>query len=156
MSDTSMEALYCRHHQVTTHGLAAWLCSPQCPLLGTPVHTTLRTVWPSGLRRWLKAPFRKGVGSTPTAVTLRLGACTHTEGLRACAQAADRVGPRVHNRHGGCGVPSHTTVIDPTATASCPVPHRSFKTVWPSGLRRWLKAPFRKGVGSNPTAVNAL
>ena len=29
----------------------------------------------------------------------------------------------------------------------------SAKTVWPSGLRRWLKAPFRKGVGSNPTAV---
>ena len=29
-------------------------------------------------------------------------------------------------------------------------------TVWPSGLRRWLKAPFRKGVGSNPTAVNGL
>ena len=29
------------------------------------------------------------------------------------------------------------------------------KTVWPSGLRRWLKAPFRKGVGLNPTAVNA-
>ena len=29
----------------------------------------------------------------------------------------------------------------------------AFKTVWPSGLRRWLKAPFRKGVGSNPTAV---
>ena len=26
----------------------------------------------------------------------------------------------------------------------------AFKTVWPSGLRRWLKAPFRKGVGSNP------
>ena len=30
---------------------------------------------------------------------------------------------------------------------------RSAWTVWPSGLRRWLKAPFRKGVGSNPTAV---
>jgi hypothetical protein len=27
------------------------------------------------------------------------------------------------------------------------------KTLWPSGLRRWLKAPFRKGVGSNPTSV---
>ena len=27
------------------------------------------------------------------------------------------------------------------------------KTVWPSGLRRWLQAPVRKGVGSNPTAV---
>ena len=30
------------------------------------------------------------------------------------------------------------------------------KTVWPSGLRRWLKAPVRKGVGSNPTAVILL
>ena len=28
------------------------------------------TVWPSGLRRWLQAPVRKGVGSNPTAVTL--------------------------------------------------------------------------------------
>ena len=27
------------------------------------------------------------------------------------------------------------------------------KTVWPSGLRRWLQAPVRKGVGLNPTAV---
>jgi hypothetical protein len=27
------------------------------------------------------------------------------------------------------------------------------QTLWPSGLRRWLKAPFRKGVGSNPTGV---
>ena len=26
-------------------------------------------------------------------------------------------------------------------------------TVWPSGLRRWHKAPVRKGVGSNTTAV---
>ena len=30
------------------------------------------TLWPSGLRRWLKAPFRKGVGSNPTGVSLRL------------------------------------------------------------------------------------
>ena len=30
------------------------------------------------------------------------------------------------------------------------------KTVWPSGVRRWLKAPVRKGVGSNPTAVISL
>ena len=27
------------------------------------------------------------------------------------------------------------------------------KTVWPSGLRRWLQVEVRKGVGSNPTAV---
>ena len=25
-------------------------------------------------------------------------------------------------------------------------------TTWPSGLRRWLQAPVRKGMGSNPTA----
>ena len=31
----------------------------------------------------------------------------------------------------------------------------SFMTVWPSGLRRWLQAPVRKGVGSNPTAVTS-
>ena len=36
------------------------------------------TVWPSGLRRWLQAPVRKGVGSSPTAVSLHkdeTGAC---------------------------------------------------------------------------------
>ena len=32
------------------------------------------TVWPSGLRRWLQAPVRKGVGSNPTAVTFPLNA----------------------------------------------------------------------------------
>ena len=30
------------------------------------------------------------------------------------------------------------------------------ETLWPSGLRRWLKAPFRKGVGSNPTGVTFI
>ncbi len=33
-----------------------------------------RTVWPSGLRRWLQAPVRKGVGSNPTAVTVAASA----------------------------------------------------------------------------------
>ena len=32
---------------------------------------------------------------------------------------------------------------------------RMDRTLWPSGLRRWLKAPVRKGVGSNPTGVIA-
>ena len=32
----------------------------------------LMSVWPSGLRRWLKAPFRKGVGSIPKGVTAAL------------------------------------------------------------------------------------
>jgi hypothetical protein len=30
----------------------------------------LRTLWPNSLRRWLKAPFRKSVGSNPTGVIL--------------------------------------------------------------------------------------
>ena len=34
-----------------------------------------------------------------------------------------------------------------------PKPNNYIRTVWPSGLRRWLQAPVRKGVGSNPTAV---
>ena len=28
-----------------------------------------------------------------------------------------------------------------------------YKTEWPSGLRRWIKAPVRKGAGSNPVSV---
>ena len=47
--------------------------------------------------------------------------------------------------------PWHTTIRD---DVSVPGSSRSVAlTVWPSGLRRWLQAPVRKGVGSNPTAV---
>ena len=35
-------------------------------------------------------------------------------------------------------------------------PEETNRTVWPSGLRRWLQAPVHKGVGSNPTAVSSL
>ena len=42
-------------------GVCAWVSVWRC------THTW--TVWPSGLRRWLQAPVRKGVGSNPTAVT---------------------------------------------------------------------------------------
>jgi hypothetical protein len=54
--------------------------------------------------------------------------------------------------------------IDAHTTSIAQYMHRTFirwgcqpletvKTVWPSGLRRWLEEPFRKGVGSNPAAV---
>ena len=36
------------------------------------------------------------------------------------------------------------------------LPEGKNMTVWPSGLRRWLQAPVRKGAGSNPTAVSSL
>ena len=42
--------------------------------------------------------------------------------------------------------------LDSKRRNNCCLP-ATFKTVWPSGLRRWLQAPVRKGVGSNPTAV---
>ena len=48
------------------------------------------TIWPSGLRRWLKAPFRKGVGSNPTVVTFSLVSemCTSLTATRTNYAAA--------------------------------------------------------------------
>ena len=43
-----------------------------------------------------------------------------------------------------------------TAADTTPAHASMTSTVWPSGLRRWLQAPVRKGVGSNPTAVMPL
>ena len=49
------------------------------------------TVWPSGLRRWLQAPVRKGVGSKSTAVTCgerreeHLRVCAEAEGMYLCS-----------------------------------------------------------------------
>ena len=75
------------------------------------------TVWPSGLRRWLKAPFRKGVGSNPTAVSLHLSARFTHFGLltvvavsRAAVRPSDALArsfPAVRHkgalwRHDGC------------------------------------------------------
>ena len=60
----------------------------------------------------------------------------------------------------GIGFPAHMQEVESgwgylESTKGCISCLRfAFKTVWPSGLRRWLKAPFRKGVGSNPTAVS--
>ena len=41
--------------------------SYKCPLMYKH-HFVDRTLWPSGLRHWLKAPVRKGVSSNPTGV----------------------------------------------------------------------------------------
>ena len=49
-------------------------CSSEIVKMAGRVHGKVSmlagTVFPSGLRRWLQAPVRKGVGSNPTAVTL--------------------------------------------------------------------------------------
>ena len=44
-----------------------------CPSKSLTCTNASKTVWPSGLRRWLQAPVRKGVGSNPTAVTFPVG-----------------------------------------------------------------------------------
>ena len=52
------------------------------------------TVWPSGLRRWLQAPVRKGVGSNPTAVTFCVFAetCSRTWPAHCKAKGRDDLG----------------------------------------------------------------
>ena len=50
----------------------------------------IKTVWPSGLRRWLKAPVRKGVGSNPTAVILESGASAVVGGKAVTVVRIDR------------------------------------------------------------------
>ena len=54
-----------------------------------------RTVWPSGLRRWLQAPVRKGVGSNPTAVILNMSTTEHAplNATRACPDTVANDGP---------------------------------------------------------------
>ena len=52
------------------------------------------TVWPSGLRRWLQAPVRKGVGSNPTAVTFSVAVSyRHTPRAATCSWETPRPPP---------------------------------------------------------------
>ena len=129
-----------------------------------------KTVWPSGLRRWLQAPVRKGMGSNPTAViymfcdlpfeievtNVPYPLYCELHSLDVCVSSV--LNPRVRSTvDAPKAIPaSHTMHFE----AEWRIKHehhakilKNAKTVWPSGLRRWLQAPVRKGVGSNPTAV---
>ena len=67
--------------------------------------------------------------------------------------------------HGQTGLELHfgwfTSITHPSLTSTLRIGLLSrghelqIRTVWPSGLRRWLQAPVRKGVGLNPTAVTS-
>ena len=53
-----------------------------------------RTIWPSGLRRWLKTPVRKGMGSNPTAVTdvfFSCSWCQRGSSILSCARVLARL-----------------------------------------------------------------
>ena len=60
-----------------------WAHALNTDLLPAPA----KTVWPSGLRRWLQAPVRKGVGSNPTAVTFAAVAGTRRDAPHAAARS---------------------------------------------------------------------
>ena len=143
-----------------------------------------RTAWPSGLRRWLQAPVRKGVGSSHTAVlsgttcngTLLLA--QHTRCIFSTPKTLSTKHPK-SSRYNLTFILNYVPALPkvprhfPRSSLSyhnlfrSPLCHflggtrRSIagnsefltRTAWLSGLRRWLQAPVRKGVGSNPTAV---
>ena len=87
-------------------------------------------------------------------VSLRLGLCwllARWRGWRT--RNAPLVGRRSHPCMPKNRTPAAQKItVNNVLTLDC---HLT-RTVWPSGLRRWLQAPVRKGVGSNPTAVRFL
>ena len=93
-----------------------------------------------------------------TVVVLSLFASRHAQTNNTCTQT--RLRGRVgfirynHIRRVTSGRRRHEKFV--CVFGGQPKPPVSLKTVWPSGLRRWLQAPVRKGVGSNPTAVIQL
>ncbi len=80
---------------------------------------TPKTGWPSGRRRWLQAPVRKGVGSNPTAVTLR--------DWRVCVCAR----PRSVNET----LRAQLVLRHPAPACLCALAEQALHAaVWPSGL----------------------
>ena len=93
------------------------------------------TVWPSGLRRWLKAPFRKGVGSNPTAVTfpgafvrtaVALSRHFHSTYTGACRLASDcKQKAQAHGLLGGFSLDYCYTQQNFQATSRVSIPHHT-------------------------------
>ena len=62
------DLMWHHHHQCSWAATCHRLLMPATRARVSARVLTNKTVWPSGLRRWLKAPFR-AVGSSPTAVS---------------------------------------------------------------------------------------
>ena len=103
-------------------------------------HSAPGTVWPSGLRRCAPQGAHNRCCQDVAIAKVRC------RGVYPRSAAAVRNGVR-------CACCQRL----PQASVCLRCGHAlSGETVWPSGLRRWLQAPVRKGVGSNPTAIIAL
>ena len=105
----------------------------------------LKTVWPSGLRRWLKAPFRKGVGSDPTGVNSVLHSSWPTaqvltdKGVQICIGS-----PWSQSNH-------HRRIVIPPGTDRYNL--HFLWLIWPGGPGPCLTMPRRTGAGSIPAGV---
>jgi hypothetical protein len=108
--------------------------------------------WPAGNPR-LGAP-RHGA-TRPRSSRASIGADANGETVGADARRTGEQGGE--RRRAWRGGPTNKVDLFEHRAAGRVADYSSVgsKTVWPSGLRRWLKAPVRKGVGSNPTAVIA-
>jgi hypothetical protein len=72
-----------------------------------------------------------------------------------CARMCTHTRTRIDCRHMCSHAFEGLTLTSPCGASRCSLERCDpSSTVWPSGLRRWLQAPVRKGVGSNPTAVS--
>ena len=93
-----------------------------------------------------------------SAADLWLRACV-AGGARARAPAPDPLQSRSrtansHNGSRNCNSYNwNQNVWGDVPERPCAVPA---ETIWPSGLRRWLKAPVRKGVGSRTPQLSRL
>ncbi len=126
-----------------------------------------KTVCPSGLRGWTQAPQRKlrGLKSFAASWPRRdllccAGGIPRLPASRQLGRVAEGAGFRSQPARSWVRVPQLSLTL---ASLWCLLAKRRFSTVffplaratiiWPSGLRRWLKAAVRKGLGSNPAAV---
>ena len=92
-----------------TTGIVKFTAHVQTVFYGVAVFIhflTIKTVWPSGLRRWLKAPFRKGVDSNPTAVNVAIHVffLNNSDRERSVFNSGSEVGCRVHTLRCARGV----------------------------------------------------
>ena len=97
---------------------------------------------------WCSGPLKKmdTLGFEPRAFRMRSGCDTTTPCARAKILVQTSILEVCDFSFLIVSGPCRIATSDATHTLAC-------GSFWPSGLRRWLQAPVRKGVGSNPTAV---
>ena len=123
------------HHRLP-HPKSSYSCNLRSPAMGSAAYVLMHKCFP-----WVIAS-----AGNRTRVTSMATMYSTTRPLMRMSGLAGNHHPLPSSMFYNMYAVLHDTLI-------CSLMYSIGKTVWPSGLRRWLKAPFRKGVGSNPTAV---